>query len=69
MTKFKASLRMVPLGYDRYHRRYWMFNGINGLYVEDGWMSYTSWRLETPPQDDDENGNDDSKNDMLLFVL
>ncbi|XP_020892498.2 tyrosine-protein kinase BAZ1B-like [Exaiptasia diaphana] len=65
ITKFKASLRMVPLGYDRYHRRYWLFNGISGLFVEDGWMSFTSWRPETPSPDEEDDDNDDTGKEAI----
>uniref|UniRef100_A0A158R484 DDT domain-containing protein n=1 Tax=Syphacia muris TaxID=451379 RepID=A0A158R484_9BILA len=37
----KRMQRLTPLGYDRYHRRYWFFeNSPNkGIYVEKGWFS------------------------------
>ena len=34
------SMRRAPLGYDRFHRRYWVFpQTATGLFVESGWMT------------------------------
>ncbi|XP_048580387.1 tyrosine-protein kinase BAZ1B isoform X3 [Nematostella vectensis] len=40
IEKLECCMRKQPLGFDRYHRRYWLFDGpVSGLFVEDGWMS------------------------------
>ncbi|KAK3702959.1 hypothetical protein QZH41_012408 [Actinostola sp. cb2023] len=68
VCKLKTALRMTPLGYDRYHRRYWSFNGMAGLYVEDGWMTFSSWRPDIKPGDDttpcDDNTGDGESNEV-----
>lgn len=36
-------IRLQPLGLDRNHDRYWLFNNTTpGLYVEKGWIDHHS---------------------------
>ncbi|KAK6190909.1 hypothetical protein SNE40_002675 [Patella caerulea] len=36
----KQTLRLVPIGTDRNHNRYWIFNSTTpGLYIEKGWVT------------------------------
>ena len=40
MAHCQYTKRLEPLGYDRNHARYWVFNGIAvGVYVEQGWRN------------------------------
>ena len=39
LMKRRRTLRISPLGLDRYHSRYWLFHCTTpGLYVEKGWL-------------------------------
>lgn len=38
MAHCQYTKRLKPIGYDRNHARYWVFNGIaGGVYIEQGW--------------------------------
>ena len=40
MAHCQYTKRLEPIGYDRNHARYWVFNGIAvGVYVEQGWRN------------------------------
>ena len=40
MAHCQYTKRLRPIGYDRNHARYWVFNGIaGGVYVEQGWRN------------------------------
>ena len=39
MTEVMCSVNLQPLGVDRYHRKYWLFPNLPGLYVEDMGLS------------------------------
>ena len=42
MAQCQYTLRLNPLGCDRNHARYWVFNGAAaGVFVEQGW-----WNLD-----------------------
>ena len=42
MAQCQYTLRLNPIGYDRNHARYWVFNGAAaGVFVEQGW-----WNLD-----------------------
>ena len=44
----QSKCTMTPLGRDRYYRRYWIFNSLPGIYVEDEEYDFTiSASLET----------------------
>ena len=56
MEQSKDVLRVAPLGVDRDHRRYWLFTGEPGLFVERGWFDIDTGGVPQPPADDDEGG-------------
>lgn len=35
LSEAVSAVNMKPLGFDRYHRKYWIFPNLPGLYVED----------------------------------
>ena len=40
MAQCQDALRLKPIGCDRNHARYWVFNGVAaGLYIEHGWRN------------------------------
>ena len=40
MAQCQYALRLKPIGCDRNHARYWVFNGVAaGVYVEQGWRN------------------------------
>lgn len=40
MIHCKHTKRLVPIGFDRNHARYWVFNGVaGGVFVEHGWRN------------------------------
>ena len=49
MAQCQYTLRLKPIGCDRNHSRYWVFNGAAaGVFVEQGW-----WNLENLPKTDE----------------
>ena len=47
LSEAASAVNLKPLGSDRYHRNYWVFPTLPGLYVED---SGEFWPTETDPQ-------------------
>ena len=40
MAQCQDALRLKPIGCDRNHARYWVFNGVAaGVYIEHGWRN------------------------------
>jgi len=40
MAQCQCTLRLNPIGCDRNHARYWLFNGAAaGVFVEQGWWN------------------------------
>ena len=46
LTEAASAVNLKPLGFDRYHRKYWVFPNLPGLYVED---SGEFWPTTTKP--------------------
>jgi len=61
MAQCQYTLRLKPIGYDRNHARYWVFNGAAaGLFVEQGWWNLESFSktAEEPSKDSREGDSD-----------
>lgn len=75
LAKIQNNCAIFPIGRDRMYRRYWVFQSVQGLYVEDA-EEYVDTRqlkpLDVKPNDDtttvlkpkDENGSD-KENDSI----
>ena len=61
MAQCQYTLRLSPIGYDRNHARYWVFNGAAaGLFVEQGWWNLESFsRTPKEPSKDSREGDSD----------
>lgn len=48
MAQCLYSLRLKPIGCDRNHGRYWVFNGVApGVFVEHGWRNLEDLAIPT----------------------
>lgn len=57
MAQSQYTLRLKPIGCDRNHARYWVFNGVAaGVFVEQGWWSLKNFSKtdEEPTKESEE---------------
>uniref|UniRef100_A0A914E095 Uncharacterized protein n=1 Tax=Acrobeloides nanus TaxID=290746 RepID=A0A914E095_9BILA len=69
----KELTRVQPLGYDRFHRRYWYFyNSLNmGIYVEQGWYTeeyHFEYKNSSTDSDDEIDDNMLEKDDLVKML-